>query len=142
MDDYSRNFVRRTKAKAITNDKGCWLIQSPLDKDGYFIGSFHGKSVRAHRKIYEIVMGKILKGLVIDHLCKNRNCCNSEHLEVVTVKINTNRGKNFRSSKTHCIHGHEFTSQNTYIAKNGSRHCQICRTVTIKKYAEGGYFYR
>lgn len=30
-------------------------------------------------------------------------------------------------SKTHCLHGHEFTSKNTYFSKEGWRRCRRCR---------------
>ena len=29
--------------------------------------------------------------------------------------------------KTHCIHGHEYTIENTYIYPEGKRDCKICR---------------
>lgn len=32
-----------------------------------------------------------------------------------------------RVSQTHCIHGHEFTTENTIIKKNGCRQCRECR---------------
>ena len=32
-----------------------------------------------------------------------------------------------RKAQTHCIHGHEFTLDNTIVAKNGTRHCRQCR---------------
>lgn len=32
-------------------------------------------------------------------------------------------------SKTHCVRGHEFTSENTYIRANGTRLCMVCKRV-------------
>jgi hypothetical protein len=29
--------------------------------------------------------------------------------------------------KTHCKRGHEFTPENTYIDRNGWKHCRTCR---------------
>lgn len=35
---------------------------------------------------------------------------------------------NHNARKTHCIHGHEYTPENTYFnASNGSRNCRTCR---------------
>jgi len=36
------------------------------------------------------------------------------------------RGAALNSSKTHCNNGHEYSSENTYITKSGSRVCRIC----------------
>lgn len=34
--------------------------------------------------------------------------------------------------KTHCVHGHEFTDENTYTDKRGKRHCKTCRARRAK----------
>lgn len=34
--------------------------------------------------------------------------------------------------KTHCIHGHEYTEQNSYVA-NGKRWCRTCRNIANRK---------
>lgn len=37
-------------------------------------------------------------------------------------------GNNYGRNKTHCVHGHEYTSENTYRnPKTGNRACQTCR---------------
>lgn len=99
-------------------------------KDGYGRFYLKGKLIRAHRWIYEFYKGKIPKPLEIDHLCKNRACVNLNHLEVVTHRENIFRSDInpmvLNSRKTHCIYGHEFTSENTYIRTDGSRKCRIC----------------
>ncbi len=33
----------------------------------------------------------------------------------------------FHAKKTHCIHGHEFTPENTYRTRKGFRVCRTCR---------------
>jgi len=37
--------------------------------------------------------------------------------------------------KTHCVHGHELTFENTYVTPNGHRYCIICRKITNTKAA-------
>lgn len=32
-----------------------------------------------------------------------------------------------KRSKTHCVHGHRFTEETTYITPDGWRRCRICR---------------
>lgn len=84
----------------------------------------------AHRIAYELAVGPIPDGLVIDHLCRNRRCVHVPHLEVVTRGENTLRSPiNFaaiNARKTHCIRGHEFTAANTQIS-GGTRHCRACQ---------------
>lgn len=37
--------------------------------------------------------------------------------------------------KTHCKHGHEFTTTNTYIRKeNKSKVCRECMRIRVRKY--------
>lgn len=42
-----------------------------------------GKLVMRHRWMWEQVMGPIPEGYEINHLCKNRRCCNVKHLECI-----------------------------------------------------------
>jgi hypothetical protein len=83
----------------------------------------------AHRIAYTLEHGPIPDGLTIDHLCRNRRCCNPAHLEAVTERENILRGtcpaaENAR--KTHCNRGHEFTPENTYDKREGQRQCKTC----------------
>lgn len=85
----------------------------------------------AHRVAYQFVAGAIPDGLQLDHLCRNRACCNPEHLEPVTNRENGLRGQSFaaiNARKTRCPKGHEYTPENTAVDSNdGSRKCRICR---------------
>ncbi|OGR27289.1 MAG: hypothetical protein A2139_07850 [Desulfobacca sp. RBG_16_60_12] len=71
---------------------GCWLWQGEINRNGYGRVWVNGKRLMAHRVTYEAFHGPIAPGLVLDHLCKNRQCCNPDHLEPVTVRENTIRG--------------------------------------------------
>ena len=78
----------------------------------------------AHRFAYELVVGPIPQGLHLDHLCRNTHCVNPAHLEPVTPGENVRRGMSGgnRRDKTHCVHGHEFTPENTIMrTSNGVR---------------------
>lgn len=38
-----------------------------------------------------------------------------------------------KNSITHCVNGHEFTPENTYLSPNGRRGCKTCRAKAVKK---------
>ena len=115
---------------------GCWVWQLALNRTGYGImkRSRWNRSKLVHRVAYEEAVGVIPDGLVIDHLCRNRACCNPSHLEPVTQEVNIARGidglavaNQKRRSMTHCKRGHEFTPENTYVfPSNGQRRCRTC----------------
>lgn len=111
----------------------CWPWMLRLNR-GYgevgLVGRFY--HVRPHRVAYELLVGPIPDGLVIDHLCRNRSCCNPAHLEPVTVGENIRRGLSGNGSKTHCLYGHPFSGDNliSFRESDGSgfgRACRICK---------------
>jgi len=92
--------------------------------------------VLAHRYAYESVKGQIPHGLVIDHLCRNRLCVNPNHLEPVTNLENLQRGLGYalqNGMRTACIHGHEYTHQNTYVSPRGDTRCRECARIRDSK---------
>ena len=111
-------------------DSGCWEWIGCDNSVGYGVFSYKRHLVYAHRFSYELQKGLIPSGLTLDHLCRNTRCVNPAHLEAVTRKVNNLRGispaaKNAR--KTHCVHGHPFSLENTYIRPDGGgRACLIC----------------
>lgn len=88
-----------------------------------------GHIVMAHRWAYEVLVGQILEGLVLDHLCRNPGCVNPNHLEPVTDRENLRRGMGWsgrNARKTHCPEGHEYTDENTHRDSIDRRKCRIC----------------
>ena len=105
---------------------GCWLWRGHVKANGYGAA---GQGRPAHRRIYELLVGPIPPGFQLDHLCKVLTCVNPAHLEPVTPRENTKRSDSFagiNARKTHCVHGHEFTPENTYVTRRGRRHCRAC----------------
>ena len=57
----------------------------------------------SHRVVYELLVGLIPDGLVIDHRCEVKLCCNPDHLEAVTSSVNmlrAFRGQNYIPANT------------------------------------------
>ena len=114
----------------------CWTWIACKNICGYGLFNLNGKIIGAHRISYELVNGSIPKGLELDHLCKNPLCVNPDHLEAVTHRENLLRGEtsaSINAKKTHCIRGHEFTPENTYLNQS-KRRCKICDQEYHKKY--------
>lgn len=80
------------------NGTPCWLWQGELNRNGY--GTFRvqaapgiRKRKMAHIEAFVAVKGEYDRALLLDHLCRNRPCCNPDHLEPVTNRENTLRGE-------------------------------------------------
>lgn len=118
---------------------GCWLWTGHIDRLGYGrvrIGGKNGVTGTAHRFMYELLVGPVPDGLTLDHLCRNRACCNPSHLDPVTQRENVLRGAGIaarRARQTHCIHGHEFTPENTKVDAKGNRRCRECARIWWRK---------
>ena len=117
-------------------NESCWIPTQKPKPDGYVqICYYKGKKPYLHRVIYETLVGPIREGLFLDHLCKERSCCNPAHLEQVTNQENIRRGDTgkHQSELTHCPANHEYNESNTYKYRN-MRFCRKCRTLTQQRY--------
>lgn len=81
----------QNKITIVTN--GCWLWQGELNRNGYGRCWCSNKRHMTHRLIYTLLKSSIDKGLLLDHTCRIRNCCNPTHTSPVTHQHNTHRGK-------------------------------------------------
>lgn len=126
--------AERLVARSVKVPSGCWEWAKSINTHGY--GSFWlgGRHLLAHRAAYDIFIGPIPPGMFVCHTCDNRKCINPEHLflgSVLTNNQDTSKKGRCRCSAQHyrfCKHGHEYTPENTYVAKTGrqQRRCRIC----------------
>jgi len=103
--------------------------------NGYGRATFEDRTQNAHRVAYVLAHGPIAAGLHVDHLCRNRLCCNPAHLEAVTVRENLYRSPTMiaRVSKTHCPRGHPYSGNNLRVYASG-RQCRACGNVQQRLY--------
>lgn len=96
----------------------CWLWTANINQNGYGMFQYRTRcAMSVHRLAYRMLVGEIPVGLVIDHLCRVRNCVNPAHMETVTMRENTLRGETLPAlniRKTHCPQGHPYSAENTY----------------------------
>jgi hypothetical protein len=114
----------------------CWIGTFRCFPNGY---ARAGRGY-AHRVAYEFAVGPIPPGMDLDHVkargCTHKNCVNPAHLEPVTRRENLLRADTVaarNAAKTHCIHGHPFTPENTYTT-GGRRRCKTCHRATMAAY--------
>jgi hypothetical protein len=84
--------------------RGCHAYLGEISREGYGVVTTFGVPIPAHRLIYQIHVGPIPAGLMLDHechtadttcsggsSCAHRRCVNPEHLAPVTAGENQRR---------------------------------------------------
>ena len=75
----------------------------------------------AHRVTWTLTRGAIPADMTIDHLCRNRRCCNPGHMRLMSNVDNASLNGN--KVKTRCKRSHD----NWRIMGNGHRRCITCQ---------------
>lgn len=118
---------------------------------GYGVFTKQGRLFYAHRVAWAEANGvdpvEMTRDMIIRHSCDNPGCVNPEHLSLGTQSDNMQechdrgRANNANAVKTHCVRGHEFTPENTYIyvypdRAGPTRRCKTCTRLRKKAYKE------
>lgn len=134
-------FISKCKISKCNFYKGIPCIEwqgAPNDKKYGRFCFTRNYVVRAHRASWELFVGSIPQGLVVDHLCRNEICVNILHLEPVSLGINTLRGKHcwasgLRKIPDYCTHGHEYPENLLWTLRHTIQ-CKLCKKISNKKY--------
>lgn len=126
-------FMRRT----MVTDDGCRIVLTKtgdrplkLNSEGYAAVAVDRVLVLAHRYVWQLSNGDLPPDAHLDHLCRNRACCEPTHLEPVTCRENVLRGTGptaENAAKTRCPKGHPFSGDNLYVTLSGGRQCRECK---------------
>lgn len=124
----------------------CWPWPGVLREHGYGEVMIDGHRKYSHRLAYQLHIGPIPRGWELDHvchtlavlnglcaggMCRHRSCWNPEHLEAVSSRENSLRGRHplfAVSLRGECRRGHDLTvEQNVYVRPDGRRRCRVCQ---------------
>lgn len=127
---------------------GCWLWGAAHSTNGYgkFMLPNGSRAVPgsrrigySHRVAYSALVGPIEQ--ILDHLCRQRSCCNPLHLEDVSHQVNLLRGETLNAEqvrRTHCPRGHPLAGANLYITPGtNKRDCLTCRHERTRRHYLG-----
>jgi hypothetical protein len=105
----------------------CLLWTGCKTSNGYGRFKVDGKTVVAHKWLWEQENGPVPDGLQLDHLCKVKHCVNLDHLEPVTPRENKMREHN-----PLCPQGHS----KDFINSNGWLVCSTCAREATRRWRE------
>jgi hypothetical protein len=76
--------------RIVIDENQCWNWQPRGGANGYRSTSFNGKHRLVHRVSAFFCLGLDLDDAsqIVDHKCRNRMCCNPDHLRIVTQEEN------------------------------------------------------
>ena len=113
-------------SRCIPDENGCLIWQGAIDGNGYASITVSQIRYSCHRLILKFKNGKW--PVTTDHKCRNRACLNEDHLEDVSYSTNNKRMWEhvIRKEQKFCKRGHELTTENSKILKNGRKSCRTC----------------
>lgn len=119
-------FIRKIK---VNEQNKCWEWQGNRN-NGYGEIRVEKRLHRVHRFVYAWLVAPIPAGKgrdipVLDHICRNRGCCNPKHLRLIPDRDNILLGDGATAVKARqitCQNGHSLPPP-----VRGHRRCMICR---------------
>jgi hypothetical protein len=104
----------------------CWPWKRGKTRDGYGVFNMLNGGYIAHRVVFVITGGwDPPSEMEVDHLCRQRDCCNPRHLEAVSTRENQKRGH--WGTKTRCPQGHAYAEYGKRWGAQQWRACGECQ---------------
>lgn len=142
VDRASETFAERVFSK-IDASGDCWEWTRATNH-GYGVVGRGGRgtgTIEVHRAVWLLLVGPVGDGLQLDHLCRNRRCCNPDHLEPVTDEENKRRGygvATLHRLRDTCPKGHPKDGVTHRKDGTSHRYCKTCaRQKTMARYYAG-----
>lgn len=113
------------RTEPLVGDPGCVVWMGPTDSSGYGRVWVNGRNVRAHRYAWERANGPIPDGMIIDHVCHERSCVNTDHLRLATPAENSWNRAGAHLGRTHDLPRGVYRHPAGYQAsvwRSGKRH--------------------
>lgn len=139
MDAIDRKMLGAVIAKTQVLDD-CWIYGQNVGRHAYAQFRIDGEYRSVHRSMFELLVGPIPDGFVVNHKCERGGCWRPDHLEAVTQQANVRYA--FRHLDDVCPKGHRRTEKNTYwrltpsttrYGKKYMRRTRMCRDCEAKK---------
>lgn len=118
----------------------CWPWSGKPNNLGYGQARAAGITESAHRFAVIFDGRQIPDDMVVDHICRNRICCNPKHLRVVDQATNAVENSlglpAINIAKTHCDRGHPLEGDNLATQMRGNRikrRCRECARLTRRE---------
>jgi hypothetical protein len=81
----------RIERKSVRNNDGCLIWTGHIDTSGYPNVKWKNNNYLVHRAYYKIMVADIKRHDTLDHLCRNKLCIETQHLEPVSRSENIKR---------------------------------------------------
>ena len=124
--------LRRIEKNTVT---GCWEWTGPKRLGYGLFTDDDNSTVSVHRKMWSLCRGSIPTDREMHHTCRNKACCNPDHLLPVTDEEHRSLDKvSSRRGATHCKRGHPFEGENLHVNRKGRRVCRTCSRLAVEKF--------
>lgn len=112
----------------IDPERGCWISRYSVGSHGYAQIGWNEPGERTqmklvHRVAYVAVRGPIPADMTVDHMCKQRRCCNPDHLRLLSNYENGRRTDGRDWPVGQCANGHPNSMLEEF---SGRMHCGVC----------------
>lgn len=125
----------------VVEDEGCLLWAGAKKAYARPVIQVEGKTHNAYVWLWEQTMERpVQEGYELHHTCGRASCVSPGHLQELSAAEHTaahggaRGGGLVNRAKTHCSRGHAFSETNTWVEKDGRRHCRQCRAEAGRRF--------